>query len=166
MCFPRCFLIGKQQNCSLLGHIFHFPGGSDGKESACNVGDLGSIPGQEEPLEKGMATHSSILAWRIPWTEEPGRLLSMGSHRVRHDWSDLACMHAWEGYSNPLQYSCLENPRDRGAEWAAVYGVAESQTRLKWLSSSNNIMENNMKIPQEIKNRTTIRYIYITSGYV
>ena len=45
MCFPRCFLIGKQQNCSLLGHIFHFPGGSDGKESACNVGDLGSIPG-------------------------------------------------------------------------------------------------------------------------
>ena len=41
-------------------------------------------------LEKEMATHSSILAWRIPGTEEPGRLLSMGSHRVRHDWSDLA----------------------------------------------------------------------------
>ena len=54
-----------------------FPGGSDGKESACNVGDLGSILGLgrslgEDPLEKGMATHSSILAWRIPWTEEPG----------------------------------------------------------------------------------------------
>ena len=42
-----------------------FPGGSDGKESACNVGDLGSIPGWEDPLEEGMATHSSILAWRI-----------------------------------------------------------------------------------------------------
>ena len=41
--------------------------------------------GQEDPLEKGMATHSSILAWRIPWTEETGRLLSMGSQRVRHD---------------------------------------------------------------------------------
>ena len=41
--------------------------------------------GQEDPLEKGMATHSSILAWRIPWTEEPGRLLSMGSQRVGHD---------------------------------------------------------------------------------
>ena len=40
--------------------------------------------GQEDPLEKGMATHSSILAWRIPWTEEPGRLQSIGSHRVRH----------------------------------------------------------------------------------
>ena len=41
--------------------------------------------GQEDPLEKGMATHSSILAWRIPWTEEPGGLQSTGSHRVRHD---------------------------------------------------------------------------------
>ena len=43
-----------------------------------------------------MATHSSVLAWRIPWTEEPGGLLSKGSHRVRHDLSDLACMHALE----------------------------------------------------------------------
>ena len=41
--------------------------------------------GREDPLEKGMATHSSLLAWRIPWTEEPGRLQSMGSQRVRHD---------------------------------------------------------------------------------
>ena len=47
--------------------------------------------GQEDPLEKEMATHSSILVWRIPWTEEPGGLQSIGSHRVRHDWSDLAC---------------------------------------------------------------------------
>ena len=53
-----------------------------GKESAYNVGDLGSIPGWEDPLEKGMATPSSILAWEIPWTEEPGRLQSMGSQRV------------------------------------------------------------------------------------
>ena len=45
-------------------------------------------------LEKEMATHSSILAWRILWTEEPGGLLSIGSHRVGHDWSDLACVHA------------------------------------------------------------------------
>ena len=41
---------------------------------------------QEDPLEKGMATHSSILAWRIPWTEEPGGLLSMGSQRIGHNW--------------------------------------------------------------------------------
>ena len=57
--------------------------------SACNAGDPGSIPGsslgQEDPLEKEMATHSSILAWRIPWTEQPGGLQSTGSQRVGHD---------------------------------------------------------------------------------
>ena len=61
-----------------------FPGGSDDKESACNAGDLGLILGQED-LEKGMATHSSVLAWRIPWIEEPGELQSMGLQRVGHD---------------------------------------------------------------------------------
>ena len=62
-----------------------FPGGSDGKESACNLGDLGSIPGLEGTLEKGPATHSIILAWRTPWTEAPGRLWSLGLQRVKHD---------------------------------------------------------------------------------
>jgi len=57
-----------------------FLGGSDGKDSACNAGDLGSIPGLERCLEEGMATHSSMLAWRIPWTEE-----SMGLQSVGHD---------------------------------------------------------------------------------
>ena len=51
-----------------------FRGGSNCKESARNVGDLGFIPGGEGPLKKGKATHSSILAWKVPWTEEPGRL--------------------------------------------------------------------------------------------
>ena len=51
-----------------------FPGGSDGKEFANSAGDPGLIPGWENPLDKGMATQSSILAWRIPWTKEPGRL--------------------------------------------------------------------------------------------
>ena len=54
-------------------------GGSDGKVSACNAGDLGSIPGSGRSLEKEMATHSSTLAWKIPWMDEPGRLQSMGS---------------------------------------------------------------------------------------
>ena len=53
--------------------------------NAGDVRDLGSIPGLGKPLEEGMATHSSILAWKIPWTEEPGRLQSLGSQRVRHD---------------------------------------------------------------------------------
>ena len=60
-----------------------FPGGSDGKESACNAGDLGSIPWLGKSLEEGMATHAITLAWRIPWTEESGGLHSMGLKRVR-----------------------------------------------------------------------------------
>ena len=54
-------------------------------EFACGAGDTGLIPGLGRSLEKGMATHSSILGWRIPWTEEPGRLQSIGSQRVLHD---------------------------------------------------------------------------------
>ena len=87
-------------------------------------------------MEKAMATHSSTLAWKLPWTEEPGRLQSMGSRRVGHgtqltDFTftfhfSLSCIG--EGNGNPLQYSCLENPRDRGAWWAAVCGVAQSGT--------------------------------------
>ena len=87
-----------------------------------------------------MVPHSSTLAWKIPWTEEPSRLQSMGSLRVGYDWAtslsfSLSCIG--EGNGNPLQYSCLENPRDGGAWWAAVYGVTQSRTRLKWLSSSS-----------------------------
>ena len=73
-----------------------FPDGASGKEPSCQwrrhktwVQSLG----QEDPLEEAMATHSTILAWRIPCTEEPGGLHSMGLQRVSHDWSDLACMH-------------------------------------------------------------------------
>ena len=87
-------------------------------------------------MEKVMSPHSSTLAWQIPWAEEPGRLQSMGSLGVRHDWvTSLSC--TGEGHGNPLQCSCLENPRDRGAWWAAVSGVTQSWTRLKWLSSSS-----------------------------
>ena len=69
-----------------------FPSSSGGKASACNAEDwvqslIRKVPGREGPLEKEMATHSSILAWRIPWTEEPGGLESMGSWRVGHDWA-------------------------------------------------------------------------------
>ena len=59
-------------------HHMGFPGGSDNKESAMRETRVRSL-GRKGPLEKGMATHASILAWRIPWAEEPGRLLSMGS---------------------------------------------------------------------------------------
>ena len=81
-----------------------------------------------------MALHSSTLAWRIPWMEEPGGLQSMGSlesdmtERLHFPFS-LSCIG--EGNGNPLQCSCLENPRDGEAWWAAVYGVAQSRTLLR-----------------------------------
>ena len=65
-----------------------FPDGSDGKEFACNAvrpGFNSRVRRKEDSLEKGMATHSSLLAWRIPWTEEPGKLQSMGSQRAGQD---------------------------------------------------------------------------------
>ena len=75
-----------------------FPGGSDGKESACNSGDPGLIPESGRSPEKEMVTQSSILAWKIPWTEEPGQLQSMHC-KVRHDWATsllLSCsLKSW-----------------------------------------------------------------------
>ena len=87
-----------------------------------------------------MAPQSSTLAQRIPWTEEPGRLRSMWSRET--DTTERLHFHfslsrIGEGNGNPLQRSCLENPRDGGAWWAAVYGVAQSRTRLKRRSSSS-----------------------------
>ena len=71
------FLYGMLKSGSLLW--------LSGEASSCNTGDTGSILGQEDPLEKETATHASIPAWRIPWTEEPGGLWSLGSQRVGHD---------------------------------------------------------------------------------
>ena len=75
-----------------------------------------------------MAPHSSTFAWKIPWMEEPGRLQSMGSlesdtTEQLHFHFSLSCIGERNG--NPLQWSCLENPRDGEAWWAAVYGVAQ-----------------------------------------
>ena len=99
-------------------------------------------------LEKAMIPHSSTLAWKILWTEELvgcspwGREESDRTERLHFHFS-LSCIG--EGNGNPLQCSCLENPRDRGAWWAAVYGVAQSWTRLKRLSSSSS---SNIKLKQ------------------
>ena len=176
-----------------------FPGGVSGKEPTW----IWSL-GWEGLLEEGLATHSSILAWRIPGTEDSCGLWSLRLKRAGHNWSNLAHMqagwqytdlcsffnfepiscwmsgsnccfltciqvsqeefsrvfskitvqnpsilqhsafllsnshiHTKEGNGTPFQYSCLENPWDAGAWWAAVYGVAQSQTRLKWLSSTS-----------------------------
>ena len=80
-------------------HFRGFPGGSGVKASACNVGDLGSIPRSGRSPDKEMAIHSSIFAWRIPWREEPGRLQSTGSQRVGHDWA--TSLHFTDTYFIP-----------------------------------------------------------------
>ena len=75
---------GLPSVCLSLG----FPGGPNDKRPSCNAGDsrdAGSILGREDPLEEGRTTHSSVLAWRIPWTEEPSRIQSIGSQRVKHN---------------------------------------------------------------------------------
>ena len=101
---------------------------------------FGSLYSSGGRVEKAMVSHSRTFAWKIPWTEEPGGLQSMGSlesdmtERLHFHFS-LSC--TGEGNGNPLQCSCLENPRDGGAWWAAVSGVAQSRTRLKRLSSSS-----------------------------
>ena len=81
-------------NAAAVEPVLPWCGGSDSKESACNAGDPGSIPGWGDSLEKGMATHSSILACRIPGMGEPGGLPSLGLHRVGHDCCDLAAAAA------------------------------------------------------------------------
>ena len=185
-----------------------FPGGSEVKASACNVGDLGSIPGLGRSPVEGNGNPLQYSCLENPMGRGLGR--SMGSQRVGHDWvTSLHFMtsrahfagqpsenliidtnlmncpsasfrrrqwhptpvllpggsHVWRslvdcspwgrwesdtterlhfhfsriggGNGNPLQCSCLESPRDGGAWWAAVHGVTQSRTRLKWLSSSS-----------------------------
>jgi len=114
--------------------------------------------------EKAMAPDSSTLAWKIPWMEEPGRLQSMRSlesdttQRLHFHFS-LSCIG--EGNGNPLQCSCLENPRDGGAWWSAVYGVAQSRTRLKWLSSSYEAKIERLGSLQGLKSLVKISHIQI-----
>ena len=105
-------------------------------------------------MEKAVAPHSSTLAWKIPWTEEPvgcspwGREESDMTERL-HFYFSLSGIG--EGNGNPLQCSCLENPRDGGAQWAAVCGVTQSQTQLKRLSSSSSRME--FTLPAQVSPR-------------
>ena len=88
-----------------------------------------------------MAPHSSTLAWKIPWTEEPGGLQSMGSLQVRHDWATSLSLFTFMLWRRKWQPTPVLLPGESqgwgGAWWAAIYGVAQSRTQLKWLSSSS-----------------------------
>ena len=97
--------------------------------------------GREDPLEEGMATHSSILAWRIPWTEEPGGLQSIRSQRVAHDWSDLAGTHMQSSNSNQLW-----KPKDSAEAlhegWGTAEGGIRQYSKLLRIYYSNKTMKN------------------------
>ena len=90
--------------------------------------------------EKAMATYSSTLAWKIPFSEGPGGLQSMGSPRIRHNWATslslFTFMH-WRRKRQPTPVFLPRESQDRGAWWAAVYGVTQSRKWLKWLSSNS-----------------------------
>ena len=88
-----------------------------------------------------MAAHSSTLAWKIPWTEEPGGLQSMGSLRVGHNWATSLSLFTFIHWRRKWQPNPVFSPGESqgwGAWWASVYRVTESRTQLKWLSSSSN----------------------------
>ena len=102
----------------------------------------------KKKAEKTVAPHSSTLAWKIPWTEEPAGLQSMGSLRVRHDWATLLSLFTFMHWRRKWQPTPVFLPGESqgwGAWLAAVYGVAQSQTRLKWLSSSSSSKEKSTK---------------------
>ena len=86
--------------------------------------------------EKAMAPHSSTLAWKIPWTEEPGGLQSMGWLRVRQDWATSLSLFTFMHWRRKWQPTPVFFPGESQKQWAPVYGVAQSRTRLKWLSSN------------------------------
>ena len=94
--------------------------------------------GGEDPLEEGVATHSSILAWRIPWTGEPGGLLSIGLHRVGHDSNDFACMHALE--KKMATHSSVLAWRVPGTEepgWLQSMGLQSVIHTFRWIQSNS-----------------------------
>ena len=161
-----------------LKHSLYFglPQWLSGKESACSAGGMGVIPGSGRSPWGGHSTSLQSSRLGFPVDREPWWGYRPQSRRVRHNWSDLACMHVHiylnksipascfpgdsevkvsacnvgdlssipgsgrspgGGKGNPLQYSCLENPMDRGAWWATVHGVTESRTRLSDLTLTN-----------------------------
>ena len=110
-----------------------------------------------------MAAHSSTLAWKIAWTEEPGRVQSMESLRVRHDWVTslplFTFMH-WRRKWQPTPVFLPGESQGRGAWWAAVYGVAQSQTRLKGLSSSSGrIIQSGFSSVQSVQSLSHVRLL-------
>ena len=107
------------------------PNSSDGKGSACSSGDLGTILGQEDPQEKERATHSSILAWRLPWTGKPGELQSTGSQGAGHDWE--ADTHSTASVCTLHRHTLRERGRKRECmPDGSTYMKLNRETNRRW----------------------------------
>ena len=130
--------INKPMNKEDVMYVY-FPGGSDGKESTCSVGDLGLISGLGRSLEKEMATHSSILAWRIAWTEEPGGLQSMGCKES--DMTERLRFHFFK------QYHMYNKVMDRLVHENVLTGGLQDPNLVfpqeQWFSICRNFIEHN-----------------------
>ena len=125
--YHECFLRSKGSSYNVMKIVirkFH--------HLYCTETSLEIFLRLHQGLEKAMATHSSTLAWRGGWW---AAVHGVDTTERLHFHFPLSCIG--EGNGNPLRCSCLENPRDRRAWWVAVYGVAQSRTRLKQLSSSS-----------------------------
>ena len=106
-------VIRRRKKSTHVNTYMGFPGRSVVKHPPANAGDLGSIPGSEESLEKEMATLSNILAWRISWTEKPGGLQSTGSHRAGHNWVTNTCTHCFYGNASILCFHTNDNNNNK-----------------------------------------------------
>ena len=108
-----------------------------------------------------MAPHSSTLAWKIPWTEEPGRLQSMGSLRVGHDWATSLSLFTFMHWRRKWQPTPVLLPGEsHAAWWAAVHGVTQSWTQLKWRSNSNKRYQEKGSHIQGSLNKSIIWLLY------
>ena len=147
-----CQCMNGQYICIHTHGLQGSPGGSADKETTCNAGDLGLIPGlgrspgegKGYPLQFGLENSMDYIVYGVAksWTRPNDFHFHMGYMYVCVIYFIFLVFSPGEGNGNPLQYSCLENPRDRGAWWAAVYEVAQSQRQLKQLSSSSIVGKN------------------------
>ena len=141
------FSIAKLDTCRRNAVKYFYSYSATGKEPHANVGDRQEMQvwtlGHEDPLEEGRAIYSNILAWIIPWTEEPGGLQSVASQRVRHDWSYLASKHASEEnlqIPHPSHYSWFNTHGEFSLDllWYQYYYSAFSSVQ----STSNDGINN------------------------
>ena len=129
-----------------------FPCGSSGKEPACQCMRCETwVPSmhQEDPLEEGIAIHSSILVWRIPWKEEPGRLKSKELYRVSHNWSDLAHTHNGtrcqrRAVGQPVHWACCT------VTWSSWKACSWESGLKNWMSTGEEWQTTSVFLPWEL----------------